>query len=299
MSLTLLIVVVAVIVIIVAAMVTAIVVVRLRKAVELEDEIGLDETEAVVLAHGLLGFESIGVGWARQRYFRGIRRGLESAGVPVFAASVAPLGSVPERAAELAAFIDALTHDQITVLAHSMGGLDARYAISLLGAHHKVRVLITIGTPHRGSALADLASKGPAKSVRRVARLLGYPSDAIDWLTTESLERFNREVIDHPNVAYYSVVGRSQVNELWRNPLLLGSHLFLRRSGGDNDGLVTVESQRWGETLEEIDANHFAQIGWSLRYRATALYLRLIRRVAKAPVAPETRRENEEAERAS
>jgi triacylglycerol lipase len=166
-----------------------------------------------------------------------------------------------------------------------MGGLDARYAISALGMHSVVRVLITIGTPHRGSALADLATAGPAKTLRQIAARLGYRSDAIDWLTTESLERFNADVLDHPDVAYYSVVGRSAVRELWRNPLLLGSHLFLRRGGGANDGLVTVESQRWGETLEEIDANHFAQIGWSLRFRATALYLRLLRRIKDVPVA--------------
>ncbi len=244
----------------------------------------LTSTEAVVLVHGLLGFESIGIGKIRQRYFRGIREGLEHAGVPTFAASLSPMGSVPERSAQLAEFIEDLPHNAIMILAHSMGGLDARYAISKLGLHHKVRTLITIGTPHRGSALADLASSDSARPLRILAQRLGLRSDAIDWLTTERLKRFNKDVLDHPDVTYFSVVGRAAVRALWRNPLLLSSHLFLRKDG-DNDGIVTVDSQRWGETLEEIDADHFAQIGWSLRFRAAALYLRLFRRATAKPLA--------------
>jgi triacylglycerol esterase/lipase EstA (alpha/beta hydrolase family) len=36
-----------------------------------------------------------------------------------------------------------------------MGGLDARYAISLLGLARRVASLTTIGTPHRGTPVGD------------------------------------------------------------------------------------------------------------------------------------------------
>jgi len=246
--------------------------------------VDLTATDAVVLAHGLLGFDAIGVGRARQQYFRGIRDALEHAGVPTFAPKVAPLGSIPERAEQLAAFVKALPYQSITVIGHSMGGLDARYAIAKLGIEKQVRTLVTIGTPHRGSPLADLANRGPARQLRNIAARFGLRTDAIDWLTTENLEAFNRDVLDDPSVAYYCVVGQTALKRLWRNPFLLGSSLFLRRSG-PNDGLVTAKSQQWGEMLEEIDTDHLGQIGWSLRSRAAALYIRLIRRVTAAPVA--------------
>ena len=61
----------------------------------------------------------------------------------------------------------------------------------------------------------------------------------------------------------------------------MAASLFLRATGGDNDGMVTTESQRWGEVIEELEADHFAQIGWSLRPQALELYVRILRRVAR------------------
>ena len=257
---------------------------RRRSATGPIDEIELDSTEAVVLAHGLMGFESIGIGRSRHSYFRGIRDGLERAGIPTFSPSVSPLGSVPERAEQLAEFIDTLPFEDIILIGHSMGGLDARYAITKLGMNRSVRTLITIGTPHRGSPLADLADTRPARALRGIAARFGLRSDAIDWLTTTNLEAFNRDIPDSPGVRYFSVVGKTMLRDLWRNPLLLGSSLFLRR-GVDNDGIVTVESQQWGEVLSEINTDHFGQIGWSFRSKASALYLQLIRRAKGMPLA--------------
>ena len=38
---------------------------------------------------------------------------------------------------------------------------------------------------------------------------------------------------------------------------------------GANDGLVPMSSQYWGETLAEIEADHFAQIGWQITAKTT------------------------------
>lgn len=46
---------------------------------------------------------------------------------------------------------------RLNIIAHSMGGLDARYyAISWLGLAERVASLTTIGIPHLGTPLADL-----------------------------------------------------------------------------------------------------------------------------------------------
>lgn len=42
---------------------------------------------------------------------------------------------------------------------HSMGGLDARYYVAALGGSKHVASITTIGTPHHGSHIADLAIK--------------------------------------------------------------------------------------------------------------------------------------------
>lgn len=45
---------------------------------------------------------------------------------------------------------------QVDIVAHSMGGLAARYYIQELGGSKKVRRLITLGTPHRGALRAGI-----------------------------------------------------------------------------------------------------------------------------------------------
>ena len=43
---------------------------------------------------------------------------------------------------------------EVILLAHSMGGLVARYYLEVLGGHHDARALITFGTPYRGAPQA-------------------------------------------------------------------------------------------------------------------------------------------------
>ncbi|UPM41744.1 esterase/lipase family protein [Halocatena salina] len=49
-------------------------------------------------------------------------------------------------------------HDSdVDIIAHSMGGLDSRWAIEKMGADQYVDSLITLGTPHQGTYVAYLA----------------------------------------------------------------------------------------------------------------------------------------------
>ncbi|MFL5310583.1 MAG: lipase family alpha/beta hydrolase, partial [Myxococcales bacterium] len=160
------------------------------------------------------------------------------------------------------------------VIAHSMGGLDARYAISRLGLGERVASLVTIGTPHQGTPVADLgAGIVPAGVSRALSKVLDVR--ALHDLTTGSLERFNRDVPDAAGVAYCSVVGRSALSHT--NPLLWPSHAYLSARSGANDGLVPSASQGWGKVIREVEADHWAQIGWSLRFDAVGLYEDILR----------------------
>jgi triacylglycerol lipase len=219
----------------------------------------------VVLAHGVLGFDEIAVGGRRHRYFRNIADGLHSLGAEFHHPRVPATGAVAERAEHLAELVRSLPCERVNVIAHSMGGLDARYAISRLGLEGRVASLVTVGTPHLGTPLADLALKGiPVSAVR-----------ALSDLTISALERFNREVPDVEGIAYRSVAAHSDLLET--NPLLWPSHAYLSQKAGPNDGLVPASSQRWGTVIREVEADHWAQIGWSSRFDAVALYADLIR----------------------
>src|SRR5215470_2557518 len=88
----------------------------------------------VVLAHGFLGFDEI----AGQAYFRGIASHLSAMGAEVHTPRVPPAASVAKRAEKLAELVRALPAERVNIVAHSMGGLDARYAISRLGLGPKV-----------------------------------------------------------------------------------------------------------------------------------------------------------------
>ncbi|MFJ8858267.1 esterase/lipase family protein [Streptomyces sp. NPDC102451] len=52
-------------------------------------------------------------------------------------------------------------HREIDIVGHSLGGLIARYYVQRLGGDRRVRTLVTLGTPHGGTAAAPLAGAHP------------------------------------------------------------------------------------------------------------------------------------------
>ena len=64
------------------------------------------------------------------------------------------------------------------------------------------------------------------------------------------------------------------------------THAYLKAVAGANDGLVPIASQYWGETLAEIEADHFAQVGWQIGVRGTfdaqSLYAFVVARLGDA-----------------
>jgi triacylglycerol lipase len=162
----------------------------------------------------------------------------------------------------------------VNIIAHSMGGLDARYAIAHLGLGPRVASLTTIGTPHHGTPLADTGALfiGEWTNVRRMLHSMGANVDGLYDLTTRRMEDFNRLVPNSAGVLYTSVVGA--VTSLARpvNTLLYPGHAYLSRIVGPNDGMVPAQSQKWGDVIGEVDADHWEQIGWSRRFDALTFY---------------------------
>jgi triacylglycerol lipase len=158
-----------------------------------------------------------------------------------------------------------------------MGGLDARYAVAKLGLAGKVVSVTTIGTPHLGTPIADLGAGLPGRApLLRALSRVGFEVDAFQDLTTARMGEFNRAVANVRGVAYGSVVGVAPTRRDV-TPILLPTYLILGERDGGSDGLVPGASQRWGEVIRTISADHLAQIGWSSRFDAAEFYAELLR----------------------
>lgn len=260
------------------ALLIALVVVRARhraRATRLRGE--LATRHPIVMLHGIAGFDAIGVPGFKQDYFRGIVDYLESRGAVIFRPKLPSMAPVPERAERLAAFLRDLPVDRVNIIAHSMGGLDARYAIAHLGAADKVACLVTIGTPHRGSPLAKLKDNLLAAAVRKLAAGVGIDTSGFDGLTVEAMTRFNETVPDDDSVLYASVITSSDTSS-GINPLLIPIQKILAAKWGPNDGVVPKSSQSWGEIWLDLECDHYDQIGWSTAgFDAPGMYATLVR----------------------
>jgi hypothetical protein len=240
----------------------------------------------IVLMHGLSGADTVfGVD-----YFYRVTETLRDAGVEVESPGVAAFADSAARAAEWSAAIDdvlARGHRRVNLIGHSQGGLDARTLASPVGLDRGAVVasVTTIGTPHRGTPLADtallffdggLVDEAVFDSIVAVySAILGLQRDdpefvpSMEQLSEATMAQQDAALLDHPDTWYGSWLGHScgllepvcidRMDGEIVDPLMSGSYLLLwpRQS----DGLVPVDSQSHGVVLGEIPADHADEIG--------------------------------------
>jgi len=218
-----------------------------------------------VLIHGA-GFRDLKlpVYWGR------IPAALQKEGAEVFYGLQHCWASVETNAEAIASRIDAVLQEtgrrKVNLIAHSKGGLDARMAASSFGCGDRIASITTIATPHHGSKTIDRLFALPrplwntaAFAVDNWIRLIGDKKPDFlalcEGFTTERMRRFNRENPDVPGVWYQSFAC------VMRHPLsdvnLSTANLVLNRLEGENDGLVSVASARWGENFRILRSNAF------------------------------------------
>ncbi|MFZ3090313.1 MAG: alpha/beta fold hydrolase [Nitrospirota bacterium] len=220
----------------------------------------------IILVYGLGGFDKIKIFGITIPYFKGIKEHLEGCGYTVFVPRLRATAGVRQRAEDLKREILSFTDSKVNIIAHSMGGLDARYMISKLDMADKVENLVTVGTPHRGSPFADFGVRvlgeklGLTWILENVFRI---DTEGFRDVTVERCKEFNREITNMSGVRYLSYAGYQRWYKI-NLVLLLISYWYIRYKKGANDGLVDVESAKWGEFMGIIDADHFNQIGWNI-----------------------------------
>ena len=229
-------------------------------------------SETIILAHGVLGFGSLTGVPSLVNYFNGVALHLRRQGHTVISPQVNPIGSVRQRGEMLAAIIgeQVAAGDRVHIIAHSMGGLDARHAISKVsGFSNRVKTLVTIGTPHRGSPVADAIVNRAGPLFPHIPTFLldklESNAPALHDLTTEAGAHFDDTTPDAQGVRYIEVAGDASKG---------GHELFLfqlaavigKISGEVNDGVVTKSSALRPEREHLPDdwpVDHAGEVGWS------------------------------------
>ncbi|ROP51490.1 triacylglycerol lipase [Streptomyces sp. PanSC9] len=112
----------------------------------------------VVLLHGFIDNRSVFVLLRRSLVQHGRQR--------VESLNYSPLTCDIRAAAELLGrHIDEICErtgsTRVDIVGHSLGGLIARYYVQCLGGDLRVRMLVTLGTPHAGTRVAPLANAHP------------------------------------------------------------------------------------------------------------------------------------------
>lgn len=203
-------------------------------------------------------------------YWGRVPKELEMNGAELYYGNQQSAASVADCAVELREkiqeIIDKTGAEKINIIAHSKGGLDSRYAISILGAAPYVASLTTINTPHRGCEFADfLLDKIPENqkkllenSYNTALKRLGDKNpdfiSAVTDLTAKMCEARNEKVLDAKNVYYQSVGSKLNRARGGRFPLNFSYHL-VKMFDGANDGLVGEKSFSWGEQFRLLTVN--------------------------------------------
>jgi triacylglycerol lipase len=231
----------------------------------------------IVLVHGVLGFGRLPslVGIPVVRYFNGVATHL-GARHRVVEPSLNPIGSVVERGDQLARAIERLPlgpGEKVHVIAHSMGGLDARHAIGKVG--DRVAGLATIGTPHRGSPVADAIAHRKGPLAGRLPTWLedAFSRTALIDLTTEVATAAMAATADAPGVRYVDVAGDAS-----RGSTTLALFHVAAAIGGItgevNDGVVTRRSALVAghRHLPDWPVDHAGEIGWGYEFPLPAAW---------------------------
>lgn len=177
------------------------------------------------------------------------------------AASVENSGE--ELARRITQIVEETGCEKVNIIAHSKGGLDSRYAISGCNMDKYVASLTTVCTPHYGCKFAEWilskVSEGFYKAVadkyNKALKMVGDENPdfcaAVNSLTASACESFSERCPDKEGVYYQSIGSVSKKAGAGKFPLNL-SYRFVKLFDGENDGLVSLSSMKWGEHFERL-----------------------------------------------
>ena len=241
----------------------------------------------VVLLHGFFGWRQV----FHVDYFYQVPEYLKGLGYQIETTHVTPINTIAVRAQQLAPQIDEILARtgaaKVNLIAHSQGGLDARYLISVMGYGDRVASLTTIATPHQGSPIADavLGLVHADAQVTAAAKAILHGTTALiandpghahfgdidlggalhDLSTNYVSQTFAKEAPDDDRVYYQSWSGQATFRHKFQpdifDPIVSVVHRFIANSQGENDGLVSRASALHGVDRGVVPGDHLDEIG--------------------------------------
>ena len=245
-------------------------------------------TYPIVLAHGVCRFDVLlndrldldnndDPELDNLHYFKGIRTMLKEKGYIVYHSNVSWAAGVEKRSDDLKKnllkILKETRAEKVNIIAHSMGGLDARHMMfndrNDGKIHRHVASVTTVSTPHEGSPFADWGLDN-LKPLHSLIQKLGVDLSALKDLRTDSCKMFNRnqdvkefETACKGTIKFQSYAGKQGFWGVFSG--LKIPFEIIRKTEGENDGMVSVRSARWRDeyfkaTLDKTD--HLNEMGW-------------------------------------
>lgn len=208
----------------------------------------------IMLIHGI-GYRD----GADRKYWGRIPDFLKERGASLYFGNQEPFGFVRQNAACLKEAAEFALKDsgaqKLNLIAHSKGGIEARYLISRLGMAEQIASLTTIATPHRGIRAMDELKARSDKSYKALVLLFntmlradgGERNSSLsvyEQMTADYMKVFNQLVPDKEQVYYQSYA--FDMKNVASNPAMGIFYALVKKTEGKNDGLVSVESAKWG-----------------------------------------------------
>jgi len=218
--------------------------------------------EMVTLKYPVLFIHGVGArdkSMELSKHWGRIPKYLTDHGVVVYYGATDAWGSIESNATILtdtiAKVLEKEKTEKVNIIAHSRGGLESRYLISTLDMGDVVASLTTISTPHYGVKAMNITVKTPDGIHRFFSffvngwyKMLGDKTP--DYFTGSRqlseiiCTEFNEHNPDKDDIYYQSYAAQmkyffSDLGFILWNPIL-------KLTDGDNDGLVPVESAKWG-----------------------------------------------------
>lgn len=197
--------------------------------------------------------------------FGRIEKKLKAEGYRVVTARTDGFGTIENNAEQLKKHIlEILSEegvDKVNLIAHSKGGLDAKYMIENLDMREHIASLTTLCTPHKGSPIASFLLRLPKWLTKFMAfwinltyRILGdkHP-DSLAVCRQLQLQENELPIPDGVYCQSYSAsIERSRDDFIMGIPLAFSHHLENKPS----DGLVSVDSAQFGTYNGNVNLSH-------------------------------------------
>ncbi len=193
--------------------------------------------------------------------FGKIDKNLKDEGYKVFKSNVDGFGTVENNAAilkeEILKIIEEEKTDKVNIIAHSKGGLDAKYMIEKLDMEDYVQSLTTLCTPHKGSPIASNRLRLPNWILRIIAFWLNFwfkifgerKPDSLkvckELALADDIEKETFKISKRIYCQSYSTKMDKAKDDFIMGIPLVFFHHFSKDT--ETDGLVGIDSTKFGE----------------------------------------------------